>query len=111
MDKTSTQEFQQRLGLNGLVSALLAACNDCQIMPTAADWAISVTASSRRPESDRAGRGQSDPDQRRSQRGVRNSRLDPCDVANEGKLIAIVAPEAGSRARGDANHPLGKELR
>ena len=38
--------------------------------------------------------------------------LDPLYVANEGKLVAIVAPEAAEKAlQALQNHPLGKEAR
>lgn len=107
-----TEIASDTAALNGLVSDLLGACNDVHVLrdPTRGGVTSAVTEIAQSAGVGIALNETSIPISEEVKGACEILGLDPLYVANEGKLIAIVASEeAGAALAALQNHPLGKE--
>lgn len=107
-----TEIASDTAALNGLVSALLGACNDVHVLrdPTRGGVTSAVTEIAQSAGVGIVLNEASIPISEEVKGACEILGLDPLYVANEGKLIAIVAPgEADAAIATMRKHPLGKE--
>ena len=107
-----TEIASDTAALNGLVSALLGACNDVHVLrdPTRGGVTSAVTEIAQSAGVGIVLNEAAIPISEEVKGACEILGLDPLYVANEGKLIAIVAPgEADAALATMRKHPLGKE--
>jgi len=107
-----TEIASDTAALNGLVSALLGACNDVHVLrdPTRGGVTSAVTEIAQSAGVGIVLNEAAIPISEEVKGACEILGLDPLYVANEGKLIAIVAPgEADAAIATMRKHPLGKE--
>ena len=107
-----TEIASDTAALNGLVSALLGACNDVHVLrdPTRGGVTSALTEIAQSAGVGIVLNEAAIPISEEVKGACEILGLDPLYVANEGKLIAIVAPgEADAAIAAMRKHPLGKE--